>query len=360
MQLQQKRTFLPYLRGVTPEALRLGSLYLNPLEPNDGLASKRFEYRRDIEDQREYEIYVKKWTWKEESDRPFSIDFETSQSGSLGMSFSEWLSVKGERNKATMVTLEGESGRRLKIRDPEMFLCDQVMQQDGAERWIMMHASIAHRGLFGRNRWKVPEIWMVTGVQHVTGGEVHFEGSASSKISGYGGGDLGPAVGAPPGVAKIKGEASRENSNGAKNDFGHEDERVWAAQFMQVVVEFGAQEDAENKSHPKFIREFRLQDIPDLKAQGIRASEEQGNQPAHPPPKLIGRISAQPSKPESYLNDPNAEDPEGIIIDDTPYVESIQDANWKMYDECSKYLIAAERRRDLVNREQDSQAEAEP
>jgi hypothetical protein len=44
---QQKRTFLTYERAVLPEDLRLGSLYLNPLEPVDGLERDRFEYREE-------------------------------------------------------------------------------------------------------------------------------------------------------------------------------------------------------------------------------------------------------------------------------------------------------------------------
>ena len=44
---RQKRTFLPYETAVLPEDLRLGSLYLNPLEPVNGLARDRFEYRRE-------------------------------------------------------------------------------------------------------------------------------------------------------------------------------------------------------------------------------------------------------------------------------------------------------------------------
>jgi len=47
---KEKRSFLPYSRGVDPEALRLGSLYLNPLDPEDGLESKRFEYQEEYVD----------------------------------------------------------------------------------------------------------------------------------------------------------------------------------------------------------------------------------------------------------------------------------------------------------------------
>jgi hypothetical protein len=135
--VSQKRTFLPYLRGVACEALRLGSLYINPLEPDDGLASKRFEFRTEyvklfprsdpsisrevltccsIEDQNEYEKLVRKRT-REQKDHPFSIEFETSQAKSLGVSFSDVLTVAGERNKATLVRIQGESGRRLKIKE---------------------------------------------------------------------------------------------------------------------------------------------------------------------------------------------------------------------------------------------------
>jgi hypothetical protein len=45
---QQKRTFLPYARGINPEELRIGSLYLNNLDPDDGLESRRFEYQDEM------------------------------------------------------------------------------------------------------------------------------------------------------------------------------------------------------------------------------------------------------------------------------------------------------------------------
>jgi hypothetical protein len=41
---EQKRTFLPYQRGIDPEALKLGSLYLDPFNPVDGGEATRFEY----------------------------------------------------------------------------------------------------------------------------------------------------------------------------------------------------------------------------------------------------------------------------------------------------------------------------
>lgn len=319
-----------------------------------------------IIDQKGYEAHITQWTWREEKDQPFAIQFERSQGGSIGVGFTDWIGIRGERDKGTLVTLQGASGRRMKIRDPEEFL-EEVMHQQGLEKRIRKHASITHKSKNGRHRWKAPELWMVTGVQYVTGGDLHFENHTSSKISGEAGGDLGLAVGAPPGVLKAKAEASREKSNGAQNDFSHEDERVWAAQFMPVKIEFGPQEDPElsnngKEMHPKTILQFQLEDVPDLTPQGFRVSqEEQAEEPVSDPPELVGRITIRqpPAKPDG-LNDANAKDPEGLIIDDMPYVAAIQTANWEMYDECSKYLTSAERSRNLLEREQNGGLTSEP
>jgi hypothetical protein len=42
---EPKRTYFPYEGGISPEQLRIGGLYLDPLNPNTGLAARRFEYR---------------------------------------------------------------------------------------------------------------------------------------------------------------------------------------------------------------------------------------------------------------------------------------------------------------------------
>lgn len=341
---QQKRTFLPYERGIPPEDLRLGSLYINPLEPTDGLDSERFEYREDIERQTEYDAHIKQWTRKEEIDVPFSIQFESSQASSVGLSFSEWLGVKGERDKAKLATLQGASGRRVKIRKPEVFL-GEVMKQEGVERWIRKHASIAHKSTNGKHKWKAPELWVVTGIQYVTGGEFHFQGSASSKMGASAGGDLGAALGAASGAFRTKAEASRERSEGAQYDFGHSEERVWAAQFMPVKIEFGLQpEDPQlrngNERHPKAIIQIQLDDIQDLTPRGFRAGQEEGQGSGTTTTELIGRIVADPPV---ISEDDGGSDEEGLVIDDTPYVTSMQNANWDMYKEYCKWLKTAKR-----------------
>jgi hypothetical protein len=44
---------LPYGRGISPDELRLGSLYLDPHNPNVGLEKLRFEYKEKM-----YEIFL--------------------------------------------------------------------------------------------------------------------------------------------------------------------------------------------------------------------------------------------------------------------------------------------------------------
>jgi hypothetical protein len=44
---EEKRTFLPYSRGIQPKDLRVGSLYIDPVNPVGGVEDQRFEYREE-------------------------------------------------------------------------------------------------------------------------------------------------------------------------------------------------------------------------------------------------------------------------------------------------------------------------
>lgn len=211
------------------------------------------------------------------------------------------------------------------------------MKQDGVQEWIREHAAIEHKSKYGRYTWKAPKIWMVTAVQHVTGGVIRATSNALTKIGGAAGADAGAAVNAPPGALRVKAEANYEHSTGASNDFGHEDERVWAAQFMPVTIHFGYDEDRElsAKEHaflPKTIASFRLEDVPDLEMKGIRSGgTESDGRPARPVPKLIGRITVQTPTEDNEL-----EEDDDFVID--PYVTNKKDTDWEQYDEYKTWL----------------------
>ncbi|KAL2063778.1 hypothetical protein VTL71DRAFT_5583 [Oculimacula yallundae] len=348
---QQKRSFLPYERGINPEDLRLGSLYLNPLDPDDGLERKRFEYQEELE-QDEYEKHIHNWIRREQKDENgCSIDFVISQDSSLGVKFSDLIKAEGNSASTITATLEGKSGRRLKIKKPEKFLRDEVMVQEDVQEWLRTQASIAFKGIFGMHRFKAPEIWMCTGVQLVTDGLVHVGSSRSMNGTVGASGDVGLAFGAPPGVAAIGAEAHHGRSSAANNTYGYGGERVWAAQFMEVKIEYGSKEDKKIRSKdngfvPATITTFQLEDIADLRARGIRASQnlraEANGQKYVKPPKPVARVMTSGEEQEEENSDG---DDDEIHFSDHPYMEVLQDTDWEMYDECSQYLTDAKTRR---------------
>jgi len=356
---QQKRSFLPYSRGINPENLRLGGLYLNPLDPDDGLESKRFEYREDL-DQTKYEEHIKTWIQKEQKDeRGCSLDFQLTRDTSLALIFSDLVKAEAGANSTVGATLEGLSGRRLKINKPEKFLRDEVIKQSGVQEWIRTQASISFKGRFGTHKFKAPDIWMVTGIQFITGGTVQVGSSRSVNGTIGASGDVGVAFGAPPGLAKVGAEVSHSHSSEANQDYGYDDERVWAAQFMPVKIEYGTEVDKtlktiENKPAPATISSFHLEDIADLKSRGIRATQKQRadatGQAFVKPPKLVGRVVVDSVDDKDYGDDAS-EDSDDIQLNDQPYVDALKGTDWDMYDECSKYLRNAETKETPVNPE---------
>jgi hypothetical protein len=264
------------------------------------------------------------------------------------------LKAGGSANSTVTATLEGKSGRRLKIKKPEKFLRDEVITQEGAQEWIRAQASISFKGHFGYNRFEAPEIWMVTGVQLVTGGDVQVGSSRSVNGKFGAGADIGAAFGAPPGVAAVAAEAGHEHGSEANNTYGYDDERVWAAQFMKVKIEYGDEEDKtlklKEKAVPATIATFQLEDIADLKARGIRGSPEQraqaNGQATVKPPKPIARIIV-----DEDGEDASSEDSDSIHLDDQPYVEDLKNTDWEMYNEASQYLCDTETRRRSISPE---------
>ena len=219
------------------------------------------------------------------------------------------------------------------------------MKQPGAHEWICRHASVEHKALFGGggDKWKAPKIWMVTGIQYITGGDIHSTGSASSKTTGTAGVDLSLALNTPPGSAKAKVEGSQERSKEATTDYKHEQERVWAAQIYPVNIEYGLEEDGviPAKGKPKTIATFALSDVQDLKKAGIRDRDNKDlDQPTGPVPNLIGRVTVQHST-ESVPDD-DGETVKSLVIDDAQYIANKTNTDWNQYNMYKNLLREAE------------------
>ncbi|KAL5444399.1 hypothetical protein PMIN06_008410 [Paraphaeosphaeria minitans] len=351
---QQKRRFLPYETPVLPEDLRLGSLYLNPLEPVDGLARDRFEYREDLVEQSEYDTHISNFTRREVVVKGYAHQFQRSHMSSAGLSFTSFLGLGSKRENSVQITLTGTSGRRVRIRNPEAFL-EEVIKQPGLDEWLRMHATAKYKSRYSASTWTAPELWLVTGLQYVSGGQYHFEDNATKELSAHGGVDLGAAAGGPAGVARIQAEARHKGANGAQNGAVQEDECVWAAQFMPVKIEFGPQAPDTKLSgrgwFPKTIKTIYLEDIKDLEFQGVRASD---NPVSEETPELVARIATAQGDRDlgvSEEEDSEGEEVEEFVIDDGTYVQSLQNANFEMHNKYTTYLTkrAGQRIRHTAN-----------
>jgi hypothetical protein len=280
------------------------------------------------------------------------LSFEVSKDSSFSLSFADWISAGAEGSTKTTATLIGTSGRRLQVKKPEKLLRDAVIKQEGVQEWLRTQASVSWKSKFGHYKWKAPEIWMCTGIQLVTHGNVRTGASHSAGVYAGAGGDFGPAVGLPPGVVDIHAKGERGHMEEAKNGYGYDDERIWAAQFMEVNLEYGEGEDdaalaAKLQKHgvvPKTIATFKLKEVADLKVRGIRASpavRAEGNEmlSVGKTPKFIGRVTVADTVEDGSKSDDDDDDGEpGIQIDDTSYVDALRDTNWENYRDCAHYL----------------------
>lgn len=207
------------------------------------------------------------------------------------------------------------------------------MKQSGIHEWICEHASIEHKSLYGGKGWKAPKIWMVTGLQYVTDGTMHSKTSASRKAGGSASGDASLAVNTHPGTLQVNAKANHEKTDGTSVDMKNKGERVWAAQFMPVSIEYGLSHDGvPSASGPKTIAHFELQEVEDLKARGTRDyNEKRDVQPSSPVPNLVGRIVA----PKSKQTDLGGDD---FVIDDTEYASNAKETDWETYNRCKVWF----------------------
>jgi hypothetical protein len=296
-------------------------------------------------DQLEYETRIKPWCQREQKDDKgsFSLDFEITQETSLAFKATEFFKLDASANSSISASLVGTSGRRLKLKKPEKFLKEEVMTQVGVQEWIRTQASISHSAAHW-NSFKAPKIWMVTGVQLITGGSVQVGSSTSTHGALGASADPGPAVGLPPGLLPIGGEVNHGHGSETNSGYSYTDERVWAAQFMEIKIEYGKGEDKGlqkdvNHPHalPATIATFNLEDIADLRARGTRGSQKQredaNGQMLAKTPILVGRVVVDDGESDS-----GSDGPDDMQIDDRPYVDASKDTDWDMYNECVKYL----------------------
>ncbi|KAI1131932.1 hypothetical protein F5Y10DRAFT_25972 [Nemania abortiva] len=281
----QKNTYLPYGRGIPPDELRLGSLYLDPHNPNIGLEKFRFEYRERTLSSERYWESIKAWTGEPEVDdiEPYVLRFEVTTEWAAQAKVIDAANIGVDKAKMRDVSIVGTQARRYQIKKPERFLREQVLTQPEVKKWIADRLSISFYARWKHHRktgepWKAPSIWLVTGVHLVSDGRVHSGWTVGLNVEGKINADPGTLTGGPPvGVSAANVRGSLDQSVRMENLYGQSGERVWCAQFMELAVDFtnGPQR---SESQGWFTRLFpkkeveilQLRQVEDLGVGGVR------------------------------------------------------------------------------------------
>jgi len=180
------------------------------------------------------------------------------------------------------VTISGKSGRRLQLADPEAFLNEVLLKSEAARSWLSAKLSVLHRmplvAKVQKAVSKPPKIWMVTGVQYVQGGAVTsvsnsaWSGSLHATIP-MPDPTLVAAIAAIP---SVEATASATISGGTAAIYGHAEERVWAAQFRALEVEFRGPSDKEAGQGWIELHDAKNLGRYGLRAGGAREGREEG------------------------------------------------------------------------------------
>ncbi|KAI0490820.1 hypothetical protein F4859DRAFT_24728 [Xylaria cf. heliscus] len=281
----QKNTYLPYTRGILPDELRLGSLYLDPHNPNLGLEKFRFEYKERILSNEQYWESIQAWTGEPEVDdiAPYILRFQASTEWASQAKVIDAVNVGADKTKTRDISIVGTQARRYQIKKPEKFLRQQVLTQPEVKKWIVDRLSISFWARWNHHRktgepWKAPSIWLVTGIHLISDGRVHSGWNVGLDVHGGIRADPGTLTGGPPtGVSAADVQGSLNQNVQMENLYGQSGERVWCAQFMELAVDFtnGPRRDESQgwftRLFPnKEIEVLQLRQVEDLGVGGVR------------------------------------------------------------------------------------------
>lgn len=362
----EKYTYLPYSRGIDPTRLRLGSLVLDPYNPATGLETNRCKYRArqvvsvrrlttftDSEyrsSQEDYWKAIEPWAGDAQLDSPCALEFEASHDWAVGAKVAGAFHGDWEKQASNHVTIEGVSGRRFEIEEPLRFFSEEVFSHPDAKSWIQKQASISlanrvkNRLKHRNEHWKSPDMWVCTGIQLITGGRA-VAGVSKKALTGISATvDPGMAHGVPTGQSAVSMNGSHQASSSSTNQYQHKDERIWAAQFHQINVEF-----TKSEAGRKDDLLVDLRQIEDLGAGAVRAGwssdddseDERVSMPGVA--RIIGFVDIQAGNTQRKQSE-NVHD---IEISTNTYSEQMNDIDWKLYEEHSKYwerLVQYDRR----------------
>ncbi|KAI0408074.1 hypothetical protein F4802DRAFT_594519 [Xylaria palmicola] len=360
----QKNTYLPYTRGIPPDELRLGSLYLDPDNPNLGLEKLRFEYKERTLSSERYWESIKAWTGEPEVDdvEPYVLRFQATTEWALQAKVIDVANMGVEKTKTSDVSIVGTMARRYQIKKPEKFLRQQVLTQPEVKKWIAERLSISFYARWKHHKktgepWKAPSIWMVTGVHLISDGRVHSGWSVGQNVHGHVNADPGTlSSGLPTGQSAVHIQGSLNDNVVMEHIYGQAGERIWCAQFMELAVDFtnGPRRDEPQGWYTRLFPEkeaqvLQLRQVEDLGAAGVRRRAALDDSP------LISTIDW--SKHEAVIvglqttgedtditaggvtERPDNDGPlDKMTVSDLPYNQSLSGRDWEIFEDYLTYL----------------------
>ncbi|KAI3323216.1 hypothetical protein HD806DRAFT_498445 [Xylariaceae sp. AK1471] len=364
----QKNTYLPYTRGIPPDELRLGSLYLDPYNPNLGLEKLRFEFKEKALTNEKYWESITPWTGEPEVDdiEPYILKFQATTEWAAQAKVIDAANVGADKMKTRDVSIVGTQARRYQIKKPERFLFQQVLTQPEVKKWIADNLSISFYARWKHHRktgepWKAPSIWMVTGVHLISDGRVHSGWNIDLNIQGNLTADPGTLTGGPPtGQTAASVQGSLRKNVQMENLYGQSGERVWCAQFMELAVDFtnGPQRNPPEGwitrlSPKKEVEVLQLRQVEDLGVSGVRRStttKESSSSSSidwkNHQAKIIGLQTTGEDTDEAATTEdaadsatPDNDEPlDKMVVNDLPYNQGLSMQDWNIFDDYLAYL----------------------
>ncbi|KAL1879183.1 hypothetical protein Daus18300_001762 [Diaporthe australafricana] len=234
---QEKATYLIFGRGHDPSRLRLGNLVMSPYNPDESDPYICPYTQLDLD----------KWTGQAMEEPKLTIDRVDSNDKGAFVKLTSLVGGDVSRSKGSSLKVEGNNARRFQIHQATEFLNSVILSSPEAKKWLSSRIALSKTMLL-LNRLKVgksrhPQIWMVTGVQMLSNATVYSERTGSAKTGANIQAptpELASAVlAAAGGDGKLAEAAISSSTGGFTNvEYQHEGERVWAAQFRRLKLDF--------------------------------------------------------------------------------------------------------------------------
>ncbi|KAI8633068.1 hypothetical protein F5Y19DRAFT_287117 [Xylariaceae sp. FL1651] len=364
----QKNTYLPYTRGIPPDELRLGSLYLDPYNPNLGLEKFRFEFKDKTLSNKKYWESIKAWTGEPDIDdiKPYVLRFKATTDWALQAKVIDAVSVGAEKTKSRDVSIVGTKARRFQIKKPETFFRQQVLTQPEVKKWITDRLSISFYARWKHHRqtgepWKAPSIWLVTGIHLVSDGRVHSGWDVGFRVEGKASLDAGTIAGGLPTGKKAAtvSELSRKEVH-MENLYGQSGERIWCAQFMELAVDYTNGPTRTNSQgwHLRLLPKQQvevlgLRQVEDLGVSGVRRAATAAKEASSIDWKnhqaiIIGlqatgdeeiETAAADGDTDTTVENPDNDEPlEKMVVTDLPYNQGLSAQDWEIFQDYLAYL----------------------